>query len=170
MDKVRNILLIIVALLVQSTLFGRMDIFGARPDLAMLVLIFIAGSTEPAESILYGFLIGFIQDVYTPEFLGFNSFTMSLMGFALGIVKETLTVENYSVKTLLTLVACMVHDLLYLSLYTSFDFSLLVKLFVKNSLPGALYTSIIAFLFVAAYGWVVGGGLKIVRELTTGRR
>ena len=171
MDKVRNILIIIVALLVQSTLFGRMDIFGVRPDLAMLVLILIAGKVEPAESILYGFFIGFIQDVYTPEFLGFNAFTMSLMGFSLGIVKETLTVENYSVKTLLTLVACIVHDLLYLSLYTTFDFSLLLKLFVKNSLPGALYTSILAFLFIAAYEWAVGGGLKgVIRELTAGRR
>jgi rod shape-determining protein MreD len=170
MDKLRNILIIVLALLIQSTLFGRLDIYGARPDLAMLVLIFIAGSAGPAESILYGFFIGFIQDVYTPEFLGFNSFTMSVMGFALGKVKETLTVENYSVKTLLTLSACLVHDLIYISLYTTFDFSLLLKLFLKNSLPGALYTSILAFVFIAAYGWFVGGGLKIVRELTTGRR
>lgn len=168
---VRNILIIIIVLLVQSTVFGRMNIFGVRPDLAMLILIFIAAGAEPAESIFYGFFIGFIQDVYTPEYLGFNTLTMSLIGFSLGIVKETLTVENYLVKTLVTLVACIFHDLLYLSLYTIFDFSLLLKLFLKNSLPGALYTSILAFLSIVAYEWVSGGGLKgVIRELTTGRR
>ncbi|MFA6473144.1 MAG: rod shape-determining protein MreD [Candidatus Latescibacterota bacterium] len=168
---VRNILIIIIVLLVQSTVFGRIDVVGVRPDLAMLILIFIAAGAEPAESILYGFFIGFVQDIYTPEYLGFNALTMSLIGFSLGIVKETLTVENYLVKTLVTFVACIFHDLLYLSLYTVFDFSLLLKLLLKNSLPGALYTSILAFLSIVVYKWVTGGGLKgVVRELTTGRR
>jgi rod shape-determining protein MreD len=168
---VRNILAIIIVLLVQSTVFGRMNIYGVRPDLPLLILIFIAGTAQPAESIIYGFFIGFVQDVYTPEFLGFNSLTMSIMGFSLGVMKETLTVENYSVKTLLTFVVCVVHDLFYLSFYTAFDFSLLVKLFLKNSLPGALYTSILAFLSIVVYEWTTGGGLKgVIRELTTGRR
>ncbi len=115
MKIIRNILIIALALLLQSTLFGRFSVWGIRPDLTMLVLILLVIDSGPVESVLYGFFIGFIQDVYTPEFLGFNSFTMSLMAFLLDNIKERLTVENYSVKALVTFTACTVHDIISLS-------------------------------------------------------
>ena len=102
MKTLRNILFIAFALLMQSTLIGRIEIFGTRPDLALLVLIFIANQSNPVECILYGFFIGFLQDVYTPEYLGYNAFTMSLIAFLLGVLKESLTVENYSVRLFTT--------------------------------------------------------------------
>jgi rod shape-determining protein MreD len=171
MDKLRNVLLIILALLVQSTFFGRFDMFGARPDLGMLALALLSGTVSGTETILYGFFIGFMQDVYTPEYLGYNSFTMSLMGFLLGVLNETITVENLGVKTAVACIACLFHDILYLSFYTVFDFTLLLRLFVRESLGGALYTSALAATTIAGYEWITGGGLKVViRELTGNRR
>lgn len=162
MHRLRNILLIVLALLVQSTFYGRMDFLGIRPDLGMLVLIFIASGSGTAESVLYGFLIGFVQDVYSPEYLGYNSFTMSSIGFMLGIMRETLAVEKYALKTTITFLACLLHDIVYLSFYTALNFSLLVNLFLKESIAGALYTSILTFLFIAVYEWTAGGGPRIV--------
>ena len=171
MDNLKNALLIILALLLQSTLFGRFDILGARPDLGMLALALVAGSVSGTACIFYGFFIGFVQDVYTPEYLGYNAFAMSLTGFFLGVLKETITVENIGVKTAVTAVACLAHDILYLSLYTVFDFTIIVRLFVRESLGGALYTSVLALLLITGYKWTSGGGLKIVlRELTGIRR
>ncbi len=170
MNILRNVLLIILALLVQSTVYGRMDLFGIRPDLGMLVLIFVASGSETAECALYGFLAGFLQDVYTPEYLGYNSFAMTLLGFFLGILRETLTVENYGVKVLVTFLACLVHDIIYLSFYTALDFSLFWRLFLKGSVAGALYTSVLAVLFISAYEWTTGGGLRVVLREFTGFR
>jgi len=80
-------------------------------------------------------------------------------------------VENYGLKTLATFLACLIHDLIYLGFYTSLDFSLSLKLFIKGSLLGAVYTSMLAFLFIAAYEWLVGGGLRVaIRELIGFRR
>ena len=162
MKTFRNILLIVLALLVQSSLSGKLDIYGVRPDFALLVLIFLTYESSPVSAILYGFFIGFFQDVYSPEYLGYNTFTMSLMAFFLGIVKERLTVEDYSVKLFSTLIICLVHDGLYLSLYTKFDLSILVPLFVRESLPGAVYTSVLAVLFLRAWEYVQSGGLAVV--------
>jgi rod shape-determining protein MreD len=171
MDKLRNSLFIILALLLQSTLFGRYDIMGARPDLGMLALTLIAGSATGTECIVYGFFIGFVQDVYTPEYLGYNAFAMSLMGFLLGVLRETVTVEHIGVKTMAVGVACLVHDALYLSFYTVFDFSLFFQLFLRESIGGAAYTAVIAFFLIAGYEWTAGGGFKFVlRELTGFRR
>ncbi len=171
MTTLRNLLIITLALLLQSTFFGRMHIFGARPDLGMLALIFIAGGSDTTKSIFYGFLIGFFQDVYTPEYLGYNAFTMSLMGFALGALRETLAIENLGIKACITFIACLVHDFIYLAFYTRLDFSLFGKMFVTGSPPGALFTTALASIFIITYEWSLEGGLKLaLRELFGSRR
>ncbi|MFC1694065.1 rod shape-determining protein MreD [Candidatus Latescibacterota bacterium] len=171
MRIIRNILVIALAFLMQSIFFGRFTFFGVRPDLAMIVLIFLSHESNSVEIVLYGFFIGFFQDVYTPEYLGFNMLTMSFMAYLLDVAKEMLTVENYKIKMLVAFFACLVHDLIYLSLYTQFDYTVLTRLFLRSSLPGAIYTAILAVIFMRAWDWAVKGGLFIVvKELVGIRR
>ena len=162
MKYIRNILLITLALLVQSTLVGRFDIMGVRPDLALLVLLFIVKYSEPSESIMYGFLIGFLQDIYTPEYLGFNALTMSFMAFLLGFVKERVTVEKGIVHFLVIFSACIVHDSIFLSFYAHFNFTHLGTLFLTTALPGAAYTSVLSLITVMLWDWAEHGGLSLV--------
>ena len=129
MKIIRNVLIIVLALLLQSTLLVRFSIWDVKPDLAILVLIFLVSSSGQVESILYGFFIGFIQDVYSPEVLGINAFTMSLMGFFLDICKERFAVENYLVKAVVAFIFCIVHDIIFLSFYTRFDSFIMLKRF-----------------------------------------
>ena len=166
MATVRNVLFIILALLLQSTVFGRFDIHGARPDFGMLALVIIVGAVSGEAGILYGFFIGFLQDVYTPEYLGYNAFTMSLMGFFLGILKETIAVENIYVRIAVTFAACLVHDILYLSFYTVFHFPLMLRLIVREGAGGAACTAALALVFLSGYGFIVGGGPRnVIRHL-----
>ena len=162
MKIIRNILFIAFALLIQATVVGRIAIFDVRPDFALLVLILLAAYSGTVEIILYGFFIGFLQDVYNPEFLGFNAFTMSVMGFFLDVIKEHLSVENYTVRMIATLIVCLVHDVIYLLISTHFDFSIFIQMFIRQSLPGAVYTLVLAIIFIRSWEWVVNGGLFVV--------
>lgn len=157
-------LVIALALLVQSALFGRYAVFGVRPDLALLVLMILINSSGPVESIVYGFLIGFLQDVYSPEFLGVNALTMSLMAAMLDVLKERLTIEQYTVRAAVSVGVCLLHDLVYLSFYTKFDSALMTSIFLRESLLGAMYTSILFMLFMLLWEWMRGGGLLYVLE------
>jgi len=170
MNYVRNILIIALALLAQSTIFGRFAIMGVRPDLPMLVLILLVNGSGHVESILYGFMIGFIQDVYSPEFLGMNSFIMSLMAYILDNVKEHFTIENFSVKTGEAFLACIIHDIVLLSFYTGMDISIMQNIFIRESLPGAVYTSGLLFVAVVVWDFGVSGGLNFVIQGLFGSR
>ena len=170
MKVFRNILVIALALLLQSTFFGRFSILGVRPDLAMLVLILLVSNSGQMESVLYGFFIGFLQDVYSPEFLGANAFTMSLMGFFLDLGKERLTVENYSVKAVVSFIVCVIHDVIFLLLYTKFDSSIMINIFIKESLLGAVYTSILLVVIVMVWDWAINGGFDFVIQGLFGNR
>lgn len=166
MKTLRNVLIITCALLLQSTFLGKFDLFGVRPDIALIALIFLAGETSTVEIIAYGFFIGFIQDVYSPEFLGYNAFAKSVTAFLLDIIKERLTVENNTVKLLTTLLSCSVHDCVYLLLYTKLDMQLFLTFFVRESLPAAVYTSVAAMVIVQFWQWAKSGGLFFaVREI-----
>ena len=126
----------------------------------------LASRGNAVTSIMYGFLIGFLQDVYSPEFLGANAFAMSLMGFILGEFRERFAVEHAGVKFVLTFVAILVHDSVYLSLYSGFAFSVAWTMFVRTSLSGALYTAVIGVVLVGIWQWLERGGLfSVVREL-----
>ena len=171
MKTIKNILLIALVLLIQSTIMGRFDLFGVRPDLGMLILLYIANSSGSSESVWYGFMIGFLQDVYTPEYLGFNTFTMSIIGYLLGFVNERVTMEKIPVRIVVTLFACILHDLLFVSLYTHLDLSLAFNLYVFTGFLGAVYTTVLSVLFITVLEWAEKGGLLIiVNELLANRR
>lgn len=170
MKILRNILIIALALLLQSTFGAKFSIFGARPDIAMLVLILLVTDSGQVGSVLYGFFIGFLQDVYSPEFLGANSFTMSLMGFLLDFGKERLTVENYFVKAAVSFTVCILHDIIFLSLYTKFNSYIILNLFIKESLLGAVYTSLLLVIIVMVWEWTTRGGFGYVLQGLLGNR
>ena len=170
MKIIRNILLIALALLLQSTLFGKFSLFGVEPDLAVLVLIFIVSGSGPVGSVMYGFLIGFLQDVYSPEFLGMNAFAMSLIGYFLGLSRDRLSVENYSVKAIVAFLVCIVHDIIYFAFYTKLDTSVISNLFIRESLPGAVYTSCLLVVFVFIWETLSHGGLNFVAQGLFGDR
>jgi rod shape-determining protein MreD len=167
---VRNILFIALALLLQSTVLGRFSILGVRPDIAMLALMVLVNSSGSAGSIVYGFCIGFIQDVYSPEFLGANAFTMSLMGCILDYIKESLTIENISVKACVMFTACIVHDIVYVSFYTRFDFAMMKQLLIMESILSAVYTSSLLVLILLCWEWIIGGGFSYVVHGLFGHR
>jgi len=116
------------------------------------------------ESIVYGFIIGFLQDVYSPEFLGVNALTMSLMAAMLDVLKERLSLDLYTVRAAVSFGVCLLHDLIYLSFYTKFDGALMTSIFLRESLPGAVYTSVLFMLFMLLWEWMRNGGLRYVLE------
>ncbi len=166
MSVVRNILLIALALLLQSTVGLRIAIMGVRPDLAFLMLLLIAERSTTVQAVCYGFFIGFLQDIYSPEYLGYNSFAMSLAGYLLGEMKERFAVEHTAVKITAILVTLLVHDVVYLAFNTSFAFGPALNVFIRQSLPGAVYTALAGVVAVKVWKWLEQGGLfVVVREL-----
>ena len=95
---------------------------------------------------------------------------MSLIGFFLDISKERLTVENYSVKAVVAFAVCIVHDIIFLSFYTKFDSFIMLKLFIRESLLGAVYTSFLLVIVVMVWERAISGGFDFVTQGLFGNR
>ena len=79
MGIVRNILLIALALLLQTSWVHKIAIFGILPDLILLALVYIGISGGQVEGTTFGFTSGFLLDVYDPEAMGINTLTNSIV-------------------------------------------------------------------------------------------
>ena len=99
--KIRNIiiiyLLILVAFIIQSTIFSKFTILGCAPNL-MLILTFCAGYTRGrVPGVLMGFFSGLCLDVFFSDVIGFNALVLLIIGYVSGIMNKNY--NNNSVYT-----------------------------------------------------------------------
>jgi rod shape-determining protein MreD len=145
-----KIIVVLFGFLIQSTLLPKLELFGAEPVLMIIILMIIVRNTTPVQSILFGFFIGFIQDIYTPEALGINAFSYSLISYLLVIINEHFTVEGPLYRSILTFFIVILYGLLYLPIYTGFSFSEFGALFIRECLPSSVYTAFVSLIVLFA--------------------
>lgn len=75
-----TIILSMTAIL-QGTWFGSFSIFGAAPDLPMLVLMWISFHNAKSEGPVAGFLSGLVEDIISSSPFGFHAFSRTLVAW-----------------------------------------------------------------------------------------
>lgn len=81
-------------LLLESTLLYPLTIWGARPDLVMVVVGSVALLRGWQEGLLWGLLGGLLEDAFTGSLLGANALAKSVTGFILGLAEGHVFKEN----------------------------------------------------------------------------
>jgi rod shape-determining protein MreD len=77
--------MLLVALLLQTTLLAQVRVFGVMPDIMLLVAIaggITAGATRGAA---FGFASGMLIDLFLPTPLGLSALVFTLVGYGVGV-------------------------------------------------------------------------------------
>lgn len=74
-------IVVVAALTLQAALAPQLALFGARPDLLLVVATFFALYARPRDAVLGAWIIGLLADLMSIERLGF--FALSYLGIAL---------------------------------------------------------------------------------------
>lgn len=94
-----RVYLIVFLLLIplQASLFGPLSLGGATPDLGLAVLYCVGLLTGPIEGALAGMAIGLIQDLGSAGLIGFSGFTRGLVGLFTGLLgRRVLDIQSPS--------------------------------------------------------------------------
>ncbi len=83
-----TIVVIVTALLLQSTLFWNLKLLGVRPELMYLITIVIAILEGPNEGAITGFAAGLAQDFLLNQPKGITALTLTLVGYAAGLARQ----------------------------------------------------------------------------------
>jgi len=83
-----RVYLIVFLLLIplQASLFGPLSLAGVTPDLGLAVLYCVGLLTGPIEGAIAGIAIGLLQDVGSASLIGFSGFTRGLVGLFTGLL------------------------------------------------------------------------------------
>ena len=159
-------LLIALALLIQTSWTHAITIAGIRPDVVLIIIVYIGLRRGQLEATIFGFCAGFLIDVYNPEFMGVNAMSNAVVGFAVGYSRSGIVAEDLRVQVLILLIAGLIHDLLYFALSSGSDPLNMVTAFFRYGVGTAAYTSLIGMMIVCLVSIRFRGGFHLdVRRL-----
>jgi rod shape-determining protein MreD len=149
-DTVKWVLVFMVSLILQTSFMPVITIAGVKPDLLIIALFFFSIKYGVMPGIFVGFVLGLGQDLYSPSLLGQNALTKTVTGAFIGLFNERMMRSDPFIKTVLLLLAFLVHDTLYFIVQIVKLGSPVSALFIgllTKCLPRALYSIAIAVLF-----------------------
>ena len=149
MTSIRHIFLLLLAFVLQTTWIDFLEVYSLKPDLILLVLVYIALREGPLVAICMGFGVGFIQDVYHPADLGLNALSKSLIGFVVGYGRSRIVADNIQVQIGLLFGAVVFHDLIYYLGTSAIGVIDVPYFWLRYGLGRAIYTALLGTFFSA---------------------
>lgn len=92
MKRIAVLLVVIVtALLLQTTVFPELAFLGVRPELLYLVTVVFAVLRGPTDGAIVGFVGGLAQDFLLNQPKGITALTLTMLGYSVGLARQYLT-------------------------------------------------------------------------------
>jgi len=101
-----------VCILLQSTILNRVAVRGVRPDLALIVLIFVSMRRGPMVGQVSGFATGFLEDLMNVSPLGFHSLLRTVIGYVYGLLSGNVFIDPFLMPIILTVIATILKGIL----------------------------------------------------------
>jgi len=83
--RLRVPLMLLCALLVQTTVLARMRLFGVIPDFMLLVAVAAGITAGPMRGATLGFAAGMVLDLFVSTPLGLSALVFTLVGYGVGV-------------------------------------------------------------------------------------
>ncbi len=139
----------VVCLILQTTLVPMLAVYGAQPDLIIVVLFFLCLKHGVLPGVYTGFFLGLSLDLYSPLMLGQHALAKTVIGFFMGLFNEKMMRIDPLVKVIILAVGLIVHDILFSGAELLKHGNSLVALFPElftYTLPRIVYTILLIFI------------------------
>jgi len=138
------ILLIIVVIAYQTLLADLISIGLARPDLILIMIVWLTLTRDLTWGVSFGFAAGLLEDSLSPQLLGLGAILKVLAAVAVFLTSHRVRTDSLIIRILLVAAVVAAHDILYFLVAYSFDAHLEFMTLINTIIPSAIYTSIIA--------------------------
>ncbi len=147
-ELLRLIFVGIIVVVLQWLFFGRLDLWGATPDVVLLFVLWVSVHHDQNTGMIAGFLVGFALDAIYGLW-GIHMFVKTVIGFLLGFLNTMYgDVFIRSVRRVveITVVMSLLHNIvlvLFVAMQRGGGWGYLVWVLCIGS---TLYTTLVAFL------------------------
>lgn len=145
---VLTILLLGAAVLLQTTVLRFVEVNGVKPDLQLILVVFLALRRGSMSGQIAGFVGGLLEDVVTLSPLGFHAIVKALVGFCAGLPFGLIRASAVVVPVLLVAGGAMIKGLASGGISLAFQIPLDAHLLEERFWIETAYNVILApFLF-----------------------
>lgn len=156
MRALRILLVLWLAIVLQTVVSPAIAVFGIRPDFPLLVVLLVALHEGPAGGALAGFAAGLFVDLNSTQLLGSTSAANAILAFAVGSVSDRIVGDSRVAQAVVVLIAAVLRDLaMAVFLLPGGPGGAARHLFVA-AVPGGLYSAVLSPLVLAAGERIVG--------------
>lgn len=99
-------LVLVLALILDTTLLTEIRIAGVMPDLMLLLAVAAGLEAGPTTGALVGFVSGMMADLVLPTPMGLSALVFTLVGYGVGITKGGLLRDAWWFPMFVAFVAC----------------------------------------------------------------
>jgi len=136
-------LITILTAICQVTLINVIAIGNIRPDLLLILVVFVAMKKGLVKAALVGILAGFIKDIFsTGAFI--NTLAFPVYGILVSLLKEKFyfVKEKLSVELLIVFAVSIIDSIVHIIYFSNWDYPPSVfMLVIFIAVPTVLYTS-----------------------------
>jgi rod shape-determining protein MreD len=144
---IKWIALFFAAFVLQTTIVPAISIMGVKPDLLVLFLFMLAIKVGILPAIYIGFVIGLVQDLYSPSILGQSALAKTVAGFFAGLFNEKVMRLDPLFQGVLLIFTFFVNDIVIFMVQfikVEAHFTAIFPELFTYTLPRALYTLLFA--------------------------
>jgi len=153
--------LVAAVITLHTTVLEKVAIGGVKPDLLLAIVVYVSLAWGAVAGVVAGFVLGLLQDAQAVHGLGLNALSKAAAGYAVRYTWEALDKESVVTQMAVIFGAGMLHGLIFWTLYSGSEVSMIPRLFVRMGLPGALYTAAAAPLLVALLQRMAGFRMRL---------
>jgi rod shape-determining protein MreD len=134
----------VIILVLQIYFIPIIEITVWRPDLVLLLTLYIGYSYGVMQGTISGFSLGLLQDALSPNPIGISSLANCIVGFLAGQGRQLKLA--YNAKILLTILLILIHGSIFFLLYQFKTEATYLYLLFTRVFPNTIYTFLIGLL------------------------
>jgi rod shape-determining protein MreD len=146
--------IVLVLLVLQTTFIPYLSVIGFLPDIFLPWLVYVALRRGQVEATIYGFGVGFLQDITAMKFLGLAALSKTICSFVAGyFFNENTTGQTLgSYRFVLIVLLCsFINDVVYFTVFFQGAEGSLIIHVLQFSVASTIYTGVISLLPMFAF-------------------
>ncbi len=154
-------LIIVVGLLQSSNLLESLSIGSVKPDIVLILIIYLSLNYNLLLSETVGFISGIIEDILSKSLLGINGLILTLISFSLNRFKTKIYTEKIFSAIVVVFITSIIKGILYFLLILLFVGDInTYNFFIKIMIPESLYNSVLVIIIFPIFRLILEGRKK----------
>lgn len=138
---------LLAAFIIEGSVLNHIRIFGAAPDLVLIIVIFFGSFLGGAAGLEAGIFAGILRDIFAFDFFGINMFVLGITGLVVGGLNTKFSRDSQLTQVILVFLFTVFSLLMHfgiVSMFSSFTSLGLGEYFMISVLPVSIYTTLIS--------------------------